>query len=432
MIANDRVTRRQFLAGCGSLTAATLLSSCGLLRSDSTGEISFLVRTDIKSAYAAPAAVQKWNKKFDSRLKLDEPAGDPTTKIQAAQAANDLIWDGYAVMVAPWESVEWVRRGLIQPLDGYIEASEIPGADKVVPGIIPSIRESVKFEGEQYAIPGNVGSVALAWLTEPFEAAGLDSQPMTWDEVYEAAKKIKAAKPDMTPFDSAATPLCDLYAMIWGATENPFNEDGLVDITSEASIAALEWMRIMVDEELMPRIHTDSFDNWQKGNTAMITSYDVAGTVAQQTFGKDAAATGINFFREKGDRKAGTPFWVNSCVVLGDAANPQGMTDFLLWWFGPNNKATSKQIAEVAAKPCYQYTYDEFVEGRPEYEWELAGIELVRDSKPFPPGNTQEIEQAQTEPWVQKVLDPDQRLDPREAMERALEDIRAELAKQRR
>lgn len=461
MPTRKQISRRQFLAACGGVASTALLSACGggttpasqeaatTAAGGTAGagaepavgtappaaagqEIRLLVRTDIKSAYAADKAAEEWNKAFESKITLDEPAaGDPSQKIQAAQAAGDLIWDGFAVMVVPWDTAAWVKRGLVQPLDELISASTIPDADKVVPGIIPSILESTKYEGKQYAIPGNVGSVALAWLTEPLQTAGIEQPPETWDEIYEAAKKIKESSPEMTPFDSAGSPLCDLYAMIWGATDNPFNEEGLVDITSDVAIESLQWQQKMVAEELMPAVHKDSFGNWLKGGTAIISSFDVAGTMAQQTFGNDKASTGINFFREKGKRYAGTPFWINSCVVLNKAKNPQGMADFYLWWFGPNNKATGKQIAEVAAKPCYQYTYDEFIKDNPNLQWELEGIELVRNSKQFPPGVSNSIEQAKTGPWVEKVVDPNQKVDPREAMESALKEIREELAKQR-
>jgi hypothetical protein len=133
--------------------------------------------------------------------------------------------------------------------------------------------------------------------------------------------------------------------------------------------------------------------------------------------------------RERDQQRAGTPFWVNSCVVLNGAANPQGMTDFFLWWFGPNNKTTGRQIAEVAAKPCYQYTYDEFIEGRPEYEWELESIEVVRNSVPFPVTTTITIQQAETQPWVERVIGPEG-LDPTEAMNNAVADIQRQVERQ--
>jgi len=442
MMTGKRLSRRQFLAAGSSLAVGALLSACARAPTSTAAEeevpqpasregqeIHFLCRPDIRSAYAADKAVEAWNKQFESKITLDEPAGDLVQKVQAAQAAGNLIWDGYSVMETPWATTEWVKRGLIQPLDEYIQTSSIPDAPQVVPGIIPSILEASKYEGRQYGIPGNVGSVALAWFWEPLRGAGYESQPMTWDEVYDAARKIKEKYPHLIPFDSAYTPLCDLYAMIWGATDEPFDEDGLIDITGEASIAALNWMRKLVREELMPPAHGDSFQNWLKGGTAIITSYDVAGTMAQQTFGMEKADTGINFFREKGKTRAGTPFWINCSVLWNQARNPQGMTDFFLWWFSPSNKATGQRITEVAAKPCYQYTYDEFIKGRPEFEWELRGIELVRNSKWFPTNLAFNIERAVTAPWVEKVLDLSQNVDPKEAMENALKEIKNELAR---
>jgi ABC-type glycerol-3-phosphate transport system substrate-binding protein len=446
-----RYSRRQFLAACGgNVAAASFLTVYGraalsagpettvALARQEAQEIRLLIRDDIRSAYAADGAVERWNSENESQITLDVPpaAADISQRIQAAQASGDLIWDGYAVMVVPWDSAQWVSRNLIQPLDDYIEASEIPDADQVVPGIIPSILESTKVDGQQYALPGNVGSVALAWLTEAMDEAGVDFDPVSWDEVHEAARMIQEAVPDVTPFDSATTPLTDLWSMIWGATDTPLTDDGLVDITSEASFEALEWMRMMVEEGLMPPVrpavgsgNNENFQNWQRGGTGIITSYDVAATIVQQTFGIDAAVNGLNMRRDREEQRAGTPFWVNSCVVLTDASNPQGMTDFYLWWFGPNNEETGRQIAEVAAKPSYQYTYDQFIEGRPEYEWQLESIEVVRESVPFPVTTTISIQQAETQPWVERVIGSEQ-MDPEEAMNNALEDIQRQIDRQ--
>src|SRR6185436_4632749 len=109
----------------------------------------------------------------------------------------------------------------------------------------------------------------------------------SWDEVRAAAEKIKATSPDLTPFDFALSALCDQMAMIWGATDTPITDEGLIDWTGEASIAALKWQQEMVKDGLMPADHTNSFDNWLKGGTAILSSYDVHGTMAQQAFGAE-------------------------------------------------------------------------------------------------------------------------------------------------
>lgn len=451
MTSEQRLSRRRLLAAAGGATAsAAFLASHGIANAapkaapafsnapaQDAQEVKLLIRDDIKSAYGAEAAVDLWQSQVPAKISLDTPpaGADVSQKIQAAQAADDLVWDGFSVMEVPWNTEQWVSRGLIQPLDDYIAASSIPEAAEVIAGIIPSIAESLKFDGKQYSVPGNVGSVALAWMTDPLDRAGITEAPETWDEVHEAAAKIYEAAPEYTPFDSATSPLCDLWSMIWGASDAPITADGLVDITGEAAIAAIEWMKQMVSEELMPPVRTaqgaatnQNFQDWQKGATAIITSFDVAATINQQTFGKEAAVNGLNMRREKGVVRAGTPFWVNSSVVLNKAKNPQGMTDFLLWWFGPNNEATGKQIAEVAAKPCYQYTYDKFVTGNPDYEWENAALEVVRNSVPFPANTTNVIQQKATQPWLEKAISGD--TDPAEAMQKALEEINEEIAKQ--
>jgi len=436
---SPHLSRRQFLIAAGGVTMAATLSACaapgtggaeGGSAVQEVQEINFLVRPDIRNAYAADAAAEAWNDEFEQQIVLDEPAGAADTKIQAAIAAGDLIWDGFAVIEGPWNIQSWVTRDLIQPLDELIAVSTVPDADQVVPAIIPSVLESSKYEGKQYTIPGNVGSVALGWYWEPLEAAGVEP-PETWDETRAAAETIAANAPDWTPFDAACSPLCDHIAMIWGATDEPLTDAGLVDWTGEASIAALQWKQEMVVDDLMPAIHQESFSNWLKGGTAIMSSYDVHGTMAQQTFGQEAATTGLNMRLEKDDFKAGCPFWLNGSVVLSGAANPQGMIDFYLWWFGPSNQATGEQIATVAAKPAYEYTYEEFVEGNPAQEWQLAGIELVRDSVPFPANLFWGIQNSVAGPWIEKALDASNNLSAAEAMESALAEMEDEIATMR-
>ena len=442
-LVNGQLSRRKFLRATGGLTLASLVAACAGPAPDSGGDtgdaeeamaeaqgITMLIRSDIRSAYAADDAVERWNSEFEAQVAIEEPAGAPDTKIQAAQAAGDLIWDAYAVVVFPWDAPRWHSRGLIQPMDEFIEASSIPGADEVVPGIIPSIFEVHKIEGNQLGIPGNVGSVALGWFWEPMEKAGFDSQPMTWDAVREAAEKIAETSPELTPFDAACSPLCDLYAMIWGATESPLTDDGLIDISGEASLASLTWIREMVEDGLMAPASGENFGNWLKGGTALLTSFDVHGTMAQQTFGQETATTGINFFREDPEvagTKAGTPFWINSTALLDKAANPQGAVDFTLWWFGPDNKATGKQITEVAAKPCYQYTYDEFVKDDPVQQWQLEGIELVRNSVWFPSNLFFGLQNSNLLPEMQRLRDATQSVTPEEVIEIAMEGIQIDL-----
>lgn len=448
MVIKNQIARRQFLRLASYATAGALLAACSsdaptadapsatkapepteVPAAGSASEALLLIRSDIKSAYAAEEAVKEFNKNFSTKITLQEPNKGADSEIQAAQAAGNLPWSGFAVMETPWLTKQYVSRGLIQPIDDLIKSSAIPNADKVIPAIVPTILDSSKYDGKQYAIPGNVGSIALAWQAKLLDDVGVKEPPTTWDEVYETAKKLKEKNPTITSFDSAFSPLCDLYAMIWGGQDNPFNADGLVDITSPISIEALQWMQKMVKEELMPATHNDSFSNWLKGSTAMIISYDVAGTLFEKAFGKGTGPTGTSLFREKGSTRAGVPFWMNAMVVLNGAKNPQGMTDFYLWWVGPDNKASGRQFAEVAAKPCYEYQYKEFIEGKPEQAWQLQGIDLVRKSVGFNVNQPTTTQFDPTRVQIEKALNPASGIDATSAMEQALVDVKGAVAK---
>lgn len=391
-------------------------------------DVVLLIRPDIRSAYAVDEAINAFSKDFATQVSLEELANEgPESKIQTAQAAGNLPWSGYAVMETPWSTRQYVASGLIQPLDDLIKSSAMPKADQVLPAIIPSILESSKYDGKQYAIPGNVGSIALAWQTKVFAELGIGAadSPTTWDEVYALAQKIKAKFPNLTPFDSALSPLCDLYPMIWGGQDNPFNADGLVDITGPVGIEALQWLQKMVKEGLMPAKREGAFDRWLKGNTAIILSYDVAGTLFDKAFGKGSAQTGSTLFKERGQIHAGVPFWMNAMVVLNGAKNPQGMTDFYLWMVGPDNAASGKQFAEVAAKPCYEYQYKAFIEGKPEQAWQLQGIDLIRKSVGFNVNQPTTTQFQPTSAQIQKALDPAANVDAKAALEQALADVKA-------
>lgn len=439
-MSQKKLSRRDFLINSGTVSLGAALAAIIPIQlsratpafAQATGEINFLIRTDIRSAYAADVAVEAWNEAFpDSPVTLDEPAGDGNpvaTKIQAAQAAGDLIWDGFAVIAVPWDTAQWVNRGLIQSLDAFIDGSSVAGASTVVDSIIGTVLESSKNEaGEQIAIPGNVGSIALGWYNAALDDAGVEGELLTWEDVRAAAEAIAASNPDITPYDVPTSPLADLVAMIWGATDSPLTEDGLIDWQSDASLESIRWLQGMVADGLMPIVHTESFSNWLQQGTGIMSSFDVHGTLAQQQHGEDAAATGINMRKDRDEARAGTPFWLNGCVVLDQASNPQGMTDFFLWWFSPENKEMGKQIASVAAKPAYQYTYDEFIADDPVQAWQQEGIDLVAQSVPFPANLLWTIQTTSIQPFLEQALDPDNSMGAEEAIELALEEMEFQI-----
>lgn len=400
------------------------------------GPISFLCRPDIVTAYGAEAAVKAFMDSHPgAKITLDKPPQgvDLLTKLRAAIASNSLVWDGYSVMEVPWSTAQWVEAQVIQPMDGLISASTEPDATKLLDGIIPTIKEATKYKGKIYSIPGNVGSVALQWYWEPVKAAGYTKQPATWDEAYDAAKKIKDKYGDKwIPFAQILTPLCGLFTLLWAATppSDLFTKDGLINIQGKGSIEALNWMKKMVKEGLMPPTDKNVSEEWDRKTVAMLLAYDVKGENAQKTYGYDAADTGINIFPKAGEINSGTPFWMNGSVIFNKAKNPQGMMDFLIWWFGPSNTEAQKTLVATAAKPCYSYTYEKFVKDDPKFQWQQVGIDLVAKSVPFPANTYFQIQMSAIGPWQDKFLAPDSKLTAEEAMRNAAKDVADKIAAQ--
>lgn len=397
--------------------------------------ISFLCRNDIVTAYGAEAIVDEWNKNHDAKVTLEKPpqGADLAAKAQAAIAADDMVWDGFSVIVAPWDIAAWAKREIIVPIDDLVKGSSVPDADKVFAGMIGTIRESVKENGKIYLIPGNVGSSALQWFWDPLKEVGANKQPETWDETRELAAKVKAKFADKTPFASIGTPLFDLFSLMYGAIkpDELFTKEGVFNLEHEGAVASLQWMKDMAKAGLMPTVMTDVNANWDKGTVVMMLAYDVKGQHAQKTYGYDKADTGINIFRKKGEVASGTPFWMNGSVVFNKAKNPQGIADFFLWWFGPNNEMAQKTLVATAAKPCYTYTYEKFVKDDPKFKWEQVGIDLVAKSKPYPTHTYFGIEQEAVKPWVEKFLAADSTLSPEDALRSAAKERADKMSKQK-
>ncbi len=117
MASEQRLNRRHFLSTVGgSAAAAAFLSTQGGANAspgespfgaapaqDEAQEIRLLIRDDIRSAYAADAAVELWQSEFPAQVVLDVPpvGADISQRVQAAQASGDLVWDGHAVIEMP-------------------------------------------------------------------------------------------------------------------------------------------------------------------------------------------------------------------------------------------------------------------------------------------------------------------------------------------
>lgn len=131
--------------------------------------------------------------------------------------------------------------------------------------------KGVQVNGKTYGLPIDSGPNALFYNKEVFDKAGVTEAPKTWEEFYEAAKKIHALGDDYyitsdAGDNSQSTTFMSLVAQAGGT---PFKVDGekvSIDMTGdEGTKKVVDYWQKMLDEGLINTKVTSWSDEWNKG-----------------------------------------------------------------------------------------------------------------------------------------------------------------------
>ncbi len=262
----------------------------------------------------------------------------------------------------------------------------------------------------------------------------MKENPATWSETFDAAMKIKEKyqSQQVTTYGWAHAIHTSLQALIHSGTKTPYTSDGLLDITGDVSLKACDWMINLVKNSLTPPHGSDGvIDVWQKRKLALLLAQNSRGVWAQRIFGMSAAGTGALPQMEKGGANSGSPFWSNTFVVLNKAKHPQEMVDFYLWLLGPNNKDVWTAIIASGKAPVLNSTYKSMIENNGDYKWMADFLPVIAGSVTYPENTFWSIQNSKIMPWIDKMLTPPFNVSPQQAMEGALKDVKAEVAKQK-
>lgn len=121
--------------------------------------------------------------------------------------------------------------------------------------------------GKVFGLPVDSGPMALFYNEEVFTKAGVTAPPATWDEFYEAAKKIRAIGPN-SYITSDNGDAGFATSMMWLAGGKPFGIEGqnvTIDLGDEGVVSFAEFWQKMIDEDLINTKIAGWSDDWFKG-----------------------------------------------------------------------------------------------------------------------------------------------------------------------
>lgn len=252
----------------GLFVAATLLAACGSgTPGAAAGESS---DTTGGTGGADVVTVEMWQDQFaeadnawyaeqvkafnaahdDVQIKLVVVPGDAwEQKMKAAQAAGTTP-DMYTLNYS--EVQPKARGGELAPLTELISADAWADVDQ-------RFLDAVTVDSYQYAYPLLFEPSSLFFYrTDLFQEAGLDpdSPPTTWDELIDATKALKAASPDVVPFQTAQNAV-ELSWTTWGlqhglAGHFPISDDWSTSLITDPAYRPLfeTYQRLMQEGAL--------------------------------------------------------------------------------------------------------------------------------------------------------------------------------------
>ena len=245
---------RRAAAALAAVAVAATLASCGQASADPRTEIT----------------VWSWEPSMAEVIRRFE-AVNPDIRVTWQNMSgydniNTAIQDGYGMpdvmQVEYYALPQYAVSGQLLDLTDRVAGRGY--ADFFTPGTW----SSVQMAGSVYGLPMDSGPMAFFYNEDVFEQAGVDaSRIRTWDDYYEAARKLK----QIGVYIAADNGDASFYdAMVWLAGGRPFSSspDGrevTLDVTGDAVVHRFTdfWQR-MLDEGLVDTRHATWSDGWKQ------------------------------------------------------------------------------------------------------------------------------------------------------------------------
>lgn len=242
-----------------------------------------------------------------------------STMIQNNQAPDILNLNAYASYAA----------------DDLLWSAEEVLSDEIQEDILDTFVEYGTYDGSFYGFPDLASARALFYNTDLFEEAGIEGAPTTWDELHEAAQKVKDLGDDKIGY---ALPLGPEEAQgefsMWLYNNGGTWKDGDTwTINSAENVETMEFLKKLTDDGLTQNNpartnRADAFDLFSSGNTGMVIGFSplAAQLDEEDTVSYEAA-----------------PFPSND----GTESKTFGVTDYLMAFKKDNNQEAVKAFYDL-------------------------------------------------------------------------------------
>jgi ABC-type glycerol-3-phosphate transport system substrate-binding protein len=438
------ISRRGVVAGGWALAALPLLAACGQAggAGGQEGANPSQPRTEVKlvafdwviNEWGLPKWIEQYNKLGGpTTVSLEQTPDGWQPKVLAMIRDGSLAWDGIGIMSTPADKVNWAESGTSQPIDQYVQASKTDGAKNVVADLVPTIKQDISYKGQLQGLPYSVEAIGFMWYTQYLQGIGMKEPPATWDDMQVMATKLLSQyrSQEVVPLGWPDALHTSLMALIYASTDKPFTADGLLDVTGQASMRSLRFMKTLVDGGMTPPKGSDGYlDLWQRSKLATLVAQNSRGVWAQRIFGPDKADTTTVPVATRGGPQAGTYFWNNTFAVFKGAKHPQELVDFYLWLLSPKNEPVQQAIIDSGKAPVYNSVYTAKIQPNAGLRWMATFRDLVAKSVPYPENAFRNLQNSKIMPWLQKYLDKGSTISPEDAMNSALVEVKEEVAKQ--
>lgn len=190
--------------------------------------------------------------------------------------------------------------------------------------------------GKVYGLPVDSGPMALFYNEEVFTKAGVAAPPATWQEFYDAAKKIRALGPN-SYITSDNGDAGFATSMMWLAGGKPFGVDGqsvTIDLGDAGVVSFAEFWQKLIDEDLINTKIAGWSDDWFKGlSDGSLASLITGAWMPANLIGSAPGASGK--FRvaatpvPEGGKKANAENGGSSIAVLESSDKKEAAYEFL-------------------------------------------------------------------------------------------------------